>query len=322
MSHLRSCSTPHWGGPSLENAFFVLPGEGVGVGVADAVPVEPIEDQVASLVFRRGILGIDPLRPSDKNRRKCRLNQEAGPKYCYDYDYNYCEGKTAAGVVFNYQLNPAWCEFVFELVFTQLCRRVPDVWFHVPIGSASIDEEPSVRLKTKVVVRYPQKDMDYCLPYAVASCLHYMGHAIAAQKVAATAPNLIYLPGDVAIRRLRTIMEEVLPEVGQCRIFNKRHGQRRKKQVVLTVDDLVRVKTPFLTLVSPKGVDGSADHAVCVVDDIVFDARLSHATKLCEETLMWVCGPKGVSDLGTVHRFCLPHGVKKRKREREMRRNW
>jgi hypothetical protein len=75
-------------------------------------------------------------------------------------------------------------------------------------------------------------------------------------------------------------------------------------------------------LVSPKGVDGSADHAVCVVDDIVFDARLSHATKLCEETLMWVCGPKGVSDLGTVHRFCLPHGVKKRKREREMRRNW
>jgi hypothetical protein len=42
-----------------------------------------------------------------------------------------------AGVLFNYQLNPAWCEFVFELVFTQLCRRQPDFWFHLPIGSAA-----------------------------------------------------------------------------------------------------------------------------------------------------------------------------------------
>jgi hypothetical protein len=161
-----------------------------------------------------------------------------------------------------------------------------------------------------------------CLPYAVASCLNYMGHVREAQRVAAAAPDLIYLPGDVVIRRLRTIMQEVLPEVGQCRIFNKRHGQRRKTNVVLTVNDLVRCKTPYLTLVSPEGVDGSADHAVCVVDDIVFDARLSHALKLCDETLMWVCGPKGVSELGTVHRFCLPHGVKKRKHQRGMRRNW
>jgi hypothetical protein len=179
-----------------------------------------------------------------------------------------------------------------------------------------------VWLKTEVVVRYPQRDMDYWLPYAVASCLNYMGHVREAQMVAATAPNLIYLPGDVVIGRLQTIMPEVLPEVGQCRIFNKRHGQRRKKQVVLTVNNLIRYRTPYLTVVSPKGVDGSADHAVCVVDNVGFDVRLSDALKLCDETLMWVCGPKGVSKLGSVHRFCLPHGVKKRKREHEMRRNW
>jgi hypothetical protein len=318
-----------------------IPEQGGGVGVADAAavpdeaaqsndasnsnkPVEPVKDQVALLVFRQGTTGIDPPSPDAKNVRKCRLNPEAGPKYCYDYDYNYFEGKTAAGIVFNYQLNPAWCEFVFELVFTQLCSRQLDFWFHVPIGSAHIDEELSVRLKTEVVVRYPQRDMDYCLPYAVASCLNYMGHVIEAQRVAATAPDWIYLPGDGIIGRLRTIMQEVSPEVGQCRIFNKRHAQRRKKQVVLIVNDLIRCKTPYLTVVvSPKGVDSSADHAVCVVDDIVFDARLSHdAFKLCDETLMCVCGPKGVSGLGTVHRFCLPHGVKKRKHEREMRRNW
>jgi hypothetical protein len=163
--------------------------------------------------------------------------------------------------------------------------------------------------------------MNYCLPYAVASCLNYMGHVREAQRVAAAAPDLIYLPGNVVIGKLRTIMQEVLPEVGQCRIFNKRHGQRQKKKVELTVNNLIRCRTPHLMVVSPKGVDGSADHAVCVVDHIVFDARLSRALKLCDETLMWVCRPKGVSELGSVHRFCLPHGVKKRKLEHEMRRN-
>jgi hypothetical protein len=199
--------------------FFAMPGQDGGVGEADAAavpdeaaqsndasnsnePVEPVEDQVALLVFRQGTKGIDPPSPDTKNVRKCRLNPMEGPKYCYDYNYNYFEGKTAAGVLFNYQLNPAWCEFVFELVFTQLCRRQPDCWFHVPIGSADIDEEPTVRLKTEVVVRYPQKDMDYCLPYAVASCLNCMGHVREAQRVAATAPDLIYLPGDVVIGRL------------------------------------------------------------------------------------------------------------------------
>jgi hypothetical protein len=116
---------------------------------------------------------------------------------------------------------------------------------------------------------------------------YMVGHVIEAQRVAAaTAPDLIYLPGDAVIGRLRTIMQEVLPEVGQCRIFNKRYGQRRKNNGVLTVSNLIRCKTPYLTVVSPTGVDGSADHGVCVVDDIVFDARLSHAFKLCDENLM------------------------------------
>jgi hypothetical protein len=154
----------------LEHVFFTIPEQGGGVGVLNAAsvpeeaaqsnnasnsnePVEPVEDQVALLVFRQGTKGIDPPCPNAKNVIKYRLNPQAGPKYCYDYDYNYFEGKTAAGVVFNYQLNPAWCEFVFKLVFTQLCRRQPGCWLHVPIGSVHIDEEPSVRLKTKCNMR-------------------------------------------------------------------------------------------------------------------------------------------------------------------------
>jgi hypothetical protein len=155
----------------LETMFFTLTEQSGGAGDADAATVsdaaavpdeaaEPVEDQVALLIFWQGTKEIDPSSPNTKNVRKCRINPNAGPEYCYDYDDNNFEGKTAAGVIFNYQLNPAWCEFVFELVFTQLCRRQPGCWFHVPINSARIDEEPSVRPKTEVAVRYPQRVLD------------------------------------------------------------------------------------------------------------------------------------------------------------------
>jgi hypothetical protein len=238
----------------------------------------------------------------------------------YDYEYNYFEGKTGGGVVFDYQLTPAWCEFVFELVFTQLCRRKLDFWFHVPVGDAHIVEEPSMRLVTTVAVRYRQEDKYYCLPYAVASCLHYMGYGTGARRVTEAAPEWTSLPGDVVFDQLRDIMKEVLPESGQCMVFNKGHGHRQKN---ISVADLIRCRTPYLlTVVHPKGNDCLADHAVCVVDGLIFDARFSHTLELCDDTFKWVCEPKGVFQLGHVLCFCLPHGVKKTKHERVMRHNW
>jgi hypothetical protein len=238
----------------------------------------------------------------------------------YDYEYNYFEGKTGGGVLFNYQLTPAWCEFVFELVFTPLCRRKPDMWFHIPVGDAHVVDKPSVHLVTTVAVRYRQEDHDYCLPYVAASCLYYMGYGNGARRVAEAASKWTSLPGDVVFDQLRDIMKEVLPESGQSMVFNKGHGNRRKN---LSVSDLIRFRTPYLTVVHhPKGNDGSADHAICVVDDLVFDARFSHALKLCEDTFKWVCGPNGVYQLGHVIRFCKPHGVRRTKHERIMGHNW
>jgi hypothetical protein len=90
----------------------------------------------------------------------------------------------------------------------------------------------------------------------------------------------------------------------------------------MLVGEIVRSMTPQLTVVHPKGMDGSLDHAVCVVDDIVFDARFTHALKLREESFDWVCGPRDMAELGQVIRFCLPYGVPKRKYERPVQRNW
>jgi hypothetical protein len=139
----------------------------------------------------------------------------------FEHKYNFFKGMKADNTIMDIQLNPAWCENVFELVFTQLCCLHPGNWFYVPIGRAcgvpSVIASPHF---TSVAVRYQQKDRDYCLPYLVASCLNYMGEEAAARMVAGAAPDLVCLPGDMAFERLRAIMIEVLPQMGQCMVWN------------------------------------------------------------------------------------------------------
>jgi hypothetical protein len=234
--------------------------------------------------------------------------------------YNFFLGRTASGKVFDYQLSPEWVEYVFNLVFTQLIRRFPGTWFHVPIGSAVVEEEPSSALYMSVHVAYRQENNDYCLPYAVASCLYYMGHPTVALEVSKQATDWCELPGDMVLHAVRSFMIEHLPAEGQPMVFNQKRS-RKRKMVPLSRAELVSERTPFLTLIRPVGNDGSIDHAVCVVDDLIFDARLPNTLKLCAESLDMICGPKGMLHLGIVFRFCLPHGTHKRKWEREMKEN-
>jgi hypothetical protein len=115
-------------------------------------------------------------------------------------------------------------------------------------------------------------------------------------------------------------MIEHLPSEGQAMVFNRKKT-RKKEMVPLSPEVLISTRTPFLTLIQPVGKDGSIDHAICVVDDLIFDARLPNALKLCAESLDMVCGPKGMLHLGVVLRFCKPHGTHKRKWERAMNEN-
>jgi hypothetical protein len=68
---------------------------------------EPLEDQIILfLYFGKGQLAGTPPSTNVKNVRNRRFNPRQGPKYYFDYDYNYFEGKMAAGVLFKMQLNP------------------------------------------------------------------------------------------------------------------------------------------------------------------------------------------------------------------------
>ena len=81
----------------------------------------------------------------------------------------------------------------------------------------------------------------------------------------------------------------------------------------MTVDELINNPSPTLTFVQPKGADGSADHAICIVNDLVFDPKYNVALKLCMETIHFVCGRQGFQELGMVLRFEHPESVPKRK---------
>jgi hypothetical protein len=183
-----------------------------------------------------------------------------------------------------------------------------------------LEEEPSSALYMSVYVCYRQEENDYCLPYAVASCLHYMGHHTVALEVRKHASSWCELPGDMLLGALRSFIIEHLPSEGQPMVFNRKKS-RNRKMVPLSPEELVSQRTSFLTLIRPVGNDGSIDHAVCVVDDLIFDARLPNTLKLCAESLDMICGPKGMLHLCVVLRFCLPHGTHKRKWERVMKEN-
>ena len=91
----------------------------------------------------------------------------------------------------------------------------------------------------------------------------------------------------------------------------------------MSIEDIVTDRTPYLTVVQPIGNDSSSDHCVCVVDDLIFDARFDYALKLCKESFDMICGECGAKELGCVFRFMSPYKIKAHKvKHREMKTNW
>jgi hypothetical protein len=280
------------------------------------------EDQVACLVFKKGTTKKDPPDAKTKNISKIVYPSGGAGTATQIFKYNFFLGRTASGKVFEFQLSPEWVEYVFNLVFTQLVRRFPGTWFRVPIGSAMIELDPSADLYTNVHVTYRQRENDYCLPYSVASCLQYMNHDEVGRAITEKASEWCGMPGGMVLDAVRKHMMEHLPCEGQAVVFNKKKS-RHHHTIHLSRSELVNERTPFLTLIRPVGKDGSSDHAVCVVDDLIFDSRLAYALKLCEESLDLVCGSKGMAELGIVFRFCMHYGRKQpRQPTRPMEVHW
>jgi hypothetical protein len=56
-------------------------------------------------------------------------------------------------------------------------------------------------------------------------------------------------------------------------------------------------------LIIPLGRDKSLNHAVCVIDDLIFDSTQEFALKLKKKSLDWICGDDGVLMIDGAIRF-------------------
>ena len=220
-----------------------------------------------------------------------------------------------------FDIRPEWVEFVFQPVFVELVKKQPFIWWPVVVGNAKIgnlDTVPS-HLMTTVKVEYPQGDKNQCLFKSVASALHYCKQVEAASYFSNAAPTVQYLPRDKALKSLREGMEKHAPAIGGVIIFNQKQKRRTTKHI--SIDELIDNKTKYPTVVIPRGNDGSASHAVVVVDDIIFDATQLRALKLSRESFDWICGERGCGDIATALRFHRSVSTKK-VYNRTIEKNW
>jgi hypothetical protein len=92
---------------------------------------------------------------------------------------------------------------------------------------------------------------------------------------------------------------------------------------------VVRLSTVYIinklsiypTVIVLVGNDGSVNHAVTVVDDLIFDSTQAFAMKLTKESFDWICGRLGMKEIGRTYRFNRSHGTKE-KLQRNLKRHW
>jgi hypothetical protein len=219
-------------------------------------------------------------------------------------------------------IDPRWVEYYFNHIFVNLVMLHPEEWIPVPIGSTRPAEEkaPETLLVRKVRIPYQQFDHDRCLPLGMASCLDYCGERAAARQLSNEASEFEILTRDFAIKRLKKSMLQFIPCIGDCTIFNVRNAKKRSIRK-LSIEDLITEKTRFPTVIIPLAKDGSFNHAVVVIDDIIFDSTQAFALKLCHESLDWICGDKGIASIYIGLRFNRANATKD-KLQHVMAKNW
>ena len=217
------------------------------------------------------------------------------------------------------KINLRWIRSWLSVVHYRLALSLPDYWIHVPAGcSRPAGDLADQEVTTCVTVRYPQGDQDLCLVNGLASALHYMGLEHESGRLNNLSKQFLNLPLDRGIELIKKHMQDLVPCIGIAVMFNppRKFGSRSKKQrrKKITIEQLLVHKTEFPTVVVPLGKDGSVNHAVCIVDDLVFDSTQANALKLCQRSLDWVCGGSGCNDVYVAVRFMRGHHCKTLKR--------
>ena len=213
-----------------------------------------------------------------------------------------------------------WVANWMSVIFYEICKKLPWTWLHIPAGNSRDDLAPT-KLLMNVKVHYPQGRRNLCMVKSLASAMFYVGLRHESGMIDSLSKAFENLELKLAFQKLQEAMKMKAPTIGIGVVYNlpwSRRNRRKKKHKRMTLDELVATKTIFPTLIIPRGVDGQVSHAVCVVDDLIFDSSQQYALHLSKESFDWICGERGFRDLYLVVRFKHSYGKKVPQLKREM----
>ena len=178
---------------------------------------------------------------------------------------------------------------------------------HVPIGSSWPDLAP-LRILSEISLKYPQGHKNLCLVKSLSSVLYYMGLVQESGELNLAAYKYEHLSIEEAYHTLQQDMRQYCPciGIGMALVLPRSVGSRstkRRRTTKLTLESLLEEKSAFPTVVIPRGTDMCVNHAICVVDDLVFDSTQPKALSLSRETFDWTCGEDGCEGIHLAVRF-------------------
>lgn len=182
----------------------------------------------------------------------------------------------------------------------KLMESCPTILWNQPLGDALDNDPPPRHIRSRIRSKYQQLDNPYCLGYSMANALNYCGFHEASNVVAERAQSFANVPWDAAIPRLHQLLRVICPVIARPTFFNLRTAKGVTRP--LSMETLIRNKTPFPTLVIPVGESGSTTHAVCVVDGLVFDAITDRALHLSQSAFNWIFNHP-VTQIHSAYRF-------------------
>ena len=266
-------------------------------------------EEISHLMYVRGLLDRE-MCPGSESALKLTENDNGR----IIPSFNVYFGKKQDGTLVEY-INPDWAREMFDGKFLAFVRQAHGHYIPVPVGRASEDKAPD-HLLTSVPIRYNQGDRDFCLTYSMASCLYYCGYKLAANAITnIKVTSLCY----ASIQNFLHGMKKYCPEIGSYVVSNihRKRGRREFKYV----EDILENPTRFPTLLHLIGCDGSSNHSVTVVDDLIFDSTQDYALKLKKESFDWICGANGIAGFNAVYQFNRKYHTKEEFKH-QMKKNW
>jgi hypothetical protein len=259
-----------------------------------------------------------------KNRRATKRSRRVlDPEEDYDhafFDLHYhaqtLRHKTAARMKYDAVLDTYWISQVRGLHFTEAeeasdidmyddilvnqARRNPGVWQGCTVGDPHDGNMPS-DLATTVRTPFRQHNNKHCLTLSLANALFYCELVDDACLLDTQARVLAGHTFEIQLHELLKLMSNLVPLIGRPTIFREKRSnidptkKRLKKAKQLTWDTLFSEIVPHPTVVIPLLADGTASHAFCVVDDLIFDSSFPFALKLQKESVDWIFNKTQVS---------------------------